>query len=179
MALLNILLNARDAMEDRPQRQVTIETANVEVDQSDLSSPDFHHLAPGHYVAVAVTDTGCGMPPDIQQRVLEPFFTTKEEGKGTGLGMSMVYGWTSSPAARCASTGGGSGQHDPAVFPGPAQRRRQAAAPEPRASGRGGSERILDRGRSRGSGGGGADVPGSGRLSDRGLPARGRRRWSC
>ncbi len=144
VALLNILLNARDAMEDRPQRQVTIETANVEVDQSDLSSPDFHHLAPGHYVSVAVTDTGCGMPLDIQQRVLEPFFTTKEEGKGTGLGMSMVYGFVkqSGGAVRIYSEVD-RGSTIRLYFPAQPSEGGKPQLPEPRASGRGGSERIL------------------------------------
>ncbi|TAA21396.1 PAS domain-containing protein [Pseudoxanthomonas winnipegensis] len=144
VALLNILLNARDAMEGRAQRQVTIETANVEVDQSDLSSPDFHHLAVGKYVSVAVTDTGCGMSPEIQQRVLEPFFTTKEEGKGTGLGMSMVYGFVkqSGGAVRIYSEVD-RGTTIRLYFPAQAGEGGKPQLPEPRASGRGGSERIL------------------------------------
>jgi hypothetical protein len=65
-----------------------IETRNVVLDGGAV-----YGCLPGSYVRLSVTDTGCGIPPEIRDRVFEPFFTTKEVGKGTGLGLSMVYGF--------------------------------------------------------------------------------------
>src|SRR5260370_31890267 len=65
-----------------------IETRNVVVDEGAVAG-----CLPGSYVQVSVTDSGCGMPPEVRDRAFEPFFTTKEVGKGTGLGLSMVYGF--------------------------------------------------------------------------------------
>lgn len=91
VALLNIFINARDALEAAENRQLTIETKNVAV--QDLASTSYDGLMPGRYVSVAITDNGSGMPAAIVNRVMDPFFTTKEEGKGSGLGLSMVYGF--------------------------------------------------------------------------------------
>ncbi|WP_295851586.1 PAS domain S-box protein [uncultured Xylophilus sp.] len=88
-ALLNLCINARDAMQPHGGR-LTIETANRWLD--DRAAPD-RELVPGQYLSLCVTDTGCGMTPETVQRAFDPFFTTKPLGQGTGLGLSMVYGF--------------------------------------------------------------------------------------
>ncbi|MFZ5609671.1 MAG: PAS domain S-box protein [Pseudomonadota bacterium] len=88
-AVLNLCLNARDAMPDGGR--LTIELANVHLDQNYA---DWHEeVTPGHYVMIAISDSGGGMPPDVIAHVFEPFFTTKAQGKGSGLGLAMVYGF--------------------------------------------------------------------------------------
>jgi nitrogen-specific signal transduction histidine kinase/CheY-like chemotaxis protein len=88
-AIVNLAVNARDSMPKGGQ--LVIETANAHLDQEYA----MHNVgvAPGDYVAVIVTDSGTGMAPEVVERVFEPFFTTKGEGHGTGLGLSMVYGF--------------------------------------------------------------------------------------
>jgi PAS domain S-box-containing protein len=87
-AILNLAINARDAMDNTGA--LVLATANVQIgaDQAER-----HEAKAGDYVMVSVTDTGSGMSPEVAARVFEPFFTTKELGRGTGLGLSQVYGF--------------------------------------------------------------------------------------
>jgi signal transduction histidine kinase/CheY-like chemotaxis protein len=84
-SLINLAVNARDAMSEGGK--LTIEARNISVERADTDVPM------GEFVVLSVTDTGSGMPPDVMNRALEPFFTTKKMGHGTGLGLSMVYGF--------------------------------------------------------------------------------------
>jgi len=88
-ALLNLAINARDAMEG--YGKLTIELDNADIDHTHTRFHD--ELKPGQYVALSVTDTGSGMTPELLSKVFEPFFSTKPVGKGSGLGLSMVYGF--------------------------------------------------------------------------------------
>ncbi len=87
-ALLNLCINARDAMPHGGR--LTVETANRSL---DTPAADLRELVPGQYVSLSVTDTGSGMTPDVIAKAFDPFFTTKPLGSGTGLGLSMVYGF--------------------------------------------------------------------------------------
>lgn len=100
-ALLNLVVNARDALGDRGR--ITVQTRQIQVKAGE--APD---VAPGDYICVSVSDNGSGMDPEVMGRVFEPFFTTKPVGKGTGLGLSQVYGFArqSGGGVKIASTVG-------------------------------------------------------------------------
>jgi PAS domain S-box-containing protein len=100
-AILNLAINARDAMnndsaaggpEGNTVGRLTIETANTYLDDA-YARAQGDEVRPGQYVQISVTDTGTGMPADIIEKAFDPFFTTKPTGQGTGLGLSMVYGF--------------------------------------------------------------------------------------
>jgi PAS domain S-box-containing protein len=88
-AVLNLIVNARDSMPDGGE--ITVRIRNVELDPAAIAGKE--DLVPGPYIELAVSDTGCGMAPEVREHVFEPFFTTKGVGQGSGLGLSMVYGF--------------------------------------------------------------------------------------
>jgi CheY-like chemotaxis protein len=87
--ILNLAINARDAMPNGGM--LAIETQPAYLDEAYCAQ--YPEVMPGHYIMVAVSDTGTGIPADLIEKVFQPFFTTKEPGKGSGLGLSMVYGF--------------------------------------------------------------------------------------
>jgi signal transduction histidine kinase len=88
-AILNLAINARDAMPEGGT--LTIETSVSKLDR--IYTVSQQDVSPGQYVAICVSDTGTGMPADVLAQAFDPFFTTKPIGEGTGLGLSMVYGF--------------------------------------------------------------------------------------
>lgn len=141
--LLNLCINARDAMAPGGGL-LTIETANRRLDDGAASERE---LDPGDYVCLCVADTGVGMPPEVVARAFDPFFTTKPLGEGTGLGLSMVYGFVrqSGGHVRIASQAGeGTTVH--VYFPrhqGPAEVDGDAASGVQGAPGMGDGETVL------------------------------------
>ena len=88
-AIVNLAVNGRDAM--GTNGTLTIETRNIHLDEE--YAEHYGDVAAGDYAEISIIDTGSGMTPEVLKRVFEPFFTTKEFGKGSGLGLSMVYGF--------------------------------------------------------------------------------------
>jgi CheY-like chemotaxis protein len=96
-AVLNLSINARDAMPEGGR--LTIRSRNVDVDE--VKAARWQDVPAGQYVCVEVTDSGIGMLPDVAERAFDPFFTTKPPGQGTGLGLSMVYGFGRQSNGHC------------------------------------------------------------------------------
>ncbi|WP_420865478.1 hybrid sensor histidine kinase/response regulator [Methylobacterium indicum] len=139
VALLNVLLNARDAMPGGGT--VTIKTENLTIDDE---MGLLLMVRPGPYAVVQVQDTGLGMPAEILARVMEPFFTTKEEGRGTGLGLAMVYGFAKQSGGTVRITSEvGRGTTVRLLFPATDQVVAAERRPAPRAADRTGTETIL------------------------------------
>jgi PAS domain S-box-containing protein len=88
-AIVNLAVNARDAMPHGGK--LCIEAHNIKIDE--ITAIDKYQVTPGEYIKISVTDEGEGMPPEIQDHIFEPFFTTKGVNQGTGLGLSMIYGF--------------------------------------------------------------------------------------
>jgi PAS domain S-box-containing protein len=144
-ALLNLCINARDAMPDGGR--LVVATANHVLDAPAAAA---HGLAPGDYVSICVSDTGAGMPPEVIARAFDPFFTTKPIGVGTGLGLSMVYGFArqSGGQARIRSNVGTGTvvcvylpRHEGEAAP---ERASPAAATAPADAGRGETVLVVD-----------------------------------
>ncbi|MDZ7668164.1 MAG: PAS domain S-box protein [Gammaproteobacteria bacterium] len=139
-AVLNLCLNARDAMP--AGGRLTLETDNI-----GLADDDHIHageIVAGDYVTIAVSDNGSGMPPEVMAHVFEPFFTTKDTGEGSGLGLSMVYGFVKQSAGHVRiDSQPGQGSTITLYLPRAQAAGEQAARRRESASVVGGSERIL------------------------------------
>ncbi len=140
-SLLNLIVNARDAM---PRGgKVSLRTRKVAIDQHSARLLD-PIASPGDYVVVEVEDTGLGMSPDVHARALDPFFTTKEPGRGTGLGLSQVYGFMrQSEGFLQIDSAPGMGTTVKLYFPCVAESEERRQQPEDCASPVGGSETVL------------------------------------
>lgn len=140
VALLNILINARDAMAGKGTLRIQTSNEDLSGDEPALQLG----LKPGLYVCLAVVDDGPGIPPDILPRVMDPFFTTKDEGKGTGLGLSMVYGFVKQSGGSVRISSGPQGGTTVAIyFPATQDQVGGSFEYDNRTQSQGGHEHIL------------------------------------
>ncbi|NNU82081.1 PAS domain S-box protein [Halovulum dunhuangense] len=136
-AILNLVINSQHAIEG--EGIITIVTGDIH-----LAPGSVRGLAPGEYVLLSVSDTGCGMPPDVAERAFEPFFTTKGPGVGTGLGLSTVYGFAQqSGGTALIESRPGAGTTIRIYLPRAEQHAQAEEAPRPDPSPRGRGEHIL------------------------------------
>jgi PAS domain S-box-containing protein len=140
-ALLNLAVNARDAMPNGGA--LVIEASEVDLHQDSATSAD--DVRPGRYIRLSVSDTGTGMSREVMARAFEPFFTTKAVGKGSGLGLSMVYGFAKQSAGHVTVySEKGTGTTINLFLPvAPAQRRKLGDTTEPAKTSVSGSESVL------------------------------------
>ncbi|MEX2618064.1 MAG: PAS domain-containing protein [Alphaproteobacteria bacterium] len=139
-ALLNLVINARDAMQG--DGKLTVETANVVLDKHYAERHP--EVVPGEYVMIGVSDTGAGMDPETLRRAFEPFFTTKAVGMGSGLGLSMVFGFTKQSGGHIKIySEPGEGTSVKLYFPRVRVGRQSGYQPTVEAPPQGGTEHIL------------------------------------
>ena len=137
--VMNLVLNARDAMAGRGR--LTLAASNVELDQRHAAAHP--EVKPGQYILMTVSDTGCGMSTDMISRAFEPFFTTKRPGEGTGLGLSMAYGFVQQSGGHIALASTMGAGTTVSIYLPRSMAVAQPQAPSLPASAAGGSERIL------------------------------------
>jgi PAS domain S-box-containing protein len=139
-ALLNLVVNARHAMP--AGGQLTIETENTELGARDVRH--YEGVSPGRYVMVSISDTGTGMSPEIMAQVFDPFFTTKDVGEGSGLGLSMVFGFVKQSRGHVTiSSVEGAGTTIRLYFPVSDDEKPILEKTEPRAIPKGDGQRVL------------------------------------
>ena len=139
-ALLNLAVNSRDAMPDGGTLTLAATLADI---GGDFEAGE-DGLAPGHYLLISVSDTGAGMSPEVQARAFEPFFTTKEGSKGSGLGLSLVYGFAKQSGGHVqAASATGQGTTISLYLPVDESRVAQPPAQGTESAYRGGNETIL------------------------------------